>query len=156
MDERDIASGLGDWLIAGDYFLSQELAEKWKRGRIVGGEAEAPPPTLRPSDRLEPGDHFTDEEEVPRQARATKVKYKEREASYVIVSSPESIRRLHRAGKDGCWMDQREFDSKPPTGSYNRVCKLCWPPKESEAASESDEGSSAHTGDGEETADGSL
>ena len=45
---------------------------------------------------------------------------------------------------------------KPPSRSYNRVCKLCWPPQESEAASESDEGSSAHTDDGKESADGSL
>ena len=140
MDEREIASGLGDWLIAGKLSEStatsfaQEPAEKWKRGRIVGGEAETPPPTLRPSDMLEPEDDFTDkEEDSPREAR------------YVIVSSPGSIRRLH----DGCWMGQG--------ATYNRVCKLCWPPKENEAASESlDEASSAHTSDGEETADGLL
>ena len=115
-----------------------------------------------PKLRLEPEDHLTDEKEVPREAPAKKVKHKEREARYVIVSSPGSIRRLHRAGKDGCWMGQRrdfrnaaESDSKP-SGSYNRVCKLCWPPKESEAASEWDEASSAHTGDGGETARGGV
>ena len=58
---------------------------------------ETPPP-LRFSDRLEPEDHFTAEEEVPREAPAKNVKYKEREARYVIVSSPGSIRRLQQSG----------------------------------------------------------
>ena len=47
LDEREIASGLGDWPIAGDKLsestassFAQDLAERWKRGRLVGAEAE--------------------------------------------------------------------------------------------------------------------
>ena len=42
LDEREIASGLGDWLIAGDKLsesmatsFAQGLAETWKRGKIA-------------------------------------------------------------------------------------------------------------------------
>ena len=85
--------------------LAKELAERWKRDKILRGEADIPSRLLLPSDGQEPEDHFTDEEEGPQQGPpAKKVKRKEREAKCVIVSSPGSIRRLHRAGKDGCWM----------------------------------------------------
>ena len=53
-------------------------------------------------------------------------------------------------GRKRDFRDATEFDSKPPTGRYTHVCKLCWPPKMDDEDSESGEASSAHTGDGEE------
>ena len=89
-----------------------------------------------------------------------KIKLADRQASYVIVASPGGICRLQRAGKHSCWMGRRRdfrnatsYAAKPPTSLYTQVCKLCWPVTNGGEANESDEASSAHTGDGEEPDD---
>ena len=145
LDEREIASGLKDWLVGKDKLdflrathLSDELASQWRRAfRVPEEEAREVPleeessgsPLGEPA--VETGS--SEEEAMP---SAKKLKTIDREASYVIVASPGGIFRLHRAGSYGCWMgrkrdfrDATESDTKPPTSRYTHVCKLCWPPK---------------------------
>ena len=164
LDEREIASGLKDWLIGKDKLdlqrathLSEELASQWKRPLGVPGDASEVPAeegaSVDPLEEPSSGDGSSKEEVM---LSAKKLKTVDREASYVIVASFGGIFRLHRAGSHGCWMGRKrdfratEFDTKPPTSRYTHVCKLCWPPKADDGDSESGEASSAHTGDDEE------
>ena len=150
LDEREIASGLKDWLVGKDKLdllkathRSEELAFQWRRALGVPEEAREVPLEEESSGRqlgepvVETGS--SEEEAMP---SAKKPKTIDREASYVIVASPGKIFRLHRAGSYGCWMgrkrdfrDATEFDTKPPTRRCTHV-----------EGSESGEASWAHTG----------
>ena len=124
LDEREIASGLKDWLIGKDKLdlqrsthLSEELASQWKRPLEIPNASEIPYLVASPGG-------------IFRLHRA---------GSYGCWM-----------GRKRDFRDATEFDTKPPTSRYTHVCKLRWPPKPDDGDSESGEASSAHTGDGEE------
>ena len=104
LDEREIASGLKDWLIGKDKLdlqrsthLSEELASQWKRPLQMPKDArEIPTGEGASLDQLD--------EPSSGEASTKKLKTIDREASYVIVASPGKIFTPHRAGSYGCWI----------------------------------------------------
>ena len=80
----------------------------------------------------------------------------ERAPGYVLVSSRRGAIRLHRSGREGCWMARlRHFNEckvvseMPEPGEYSYRCKLCWPNSEGVIGSSDDSSEESSDSDGE-------
>ena len=86
-------------------------------------------------------------ESPTKEPKRKQIRVQDRAARYVVVELPGGIARLHKAGREGCWMGRkrafrssREFVQAPARFEYTHVCKLCWPQGDRESGSEATEG----------------
>ncbi|CAE7279393.1 unnamed protein product [Symbiodinium sp. CCMP2456] len=149
------------------YFVS-ELERCMER--LPGAESSGPPlrtarfrrvgedPILQESE----GEDEAAEEEP--EAPAEVPEATDRTSGYVLVFSKRGAARLHRAGKEGCWMARmRHFNEcrivqeMPEPDEYSYRCRLCWPGPEgtNDSSDDSSQESSGSASPGSEVAQGS-
>ncbi|CAE7240002.1 unnamed protein product [Symbiodinium sp. CCMP2456] len=128
VDDYDVLDAAFQWLRARRGFSSDDaegVVDAFKRA-LESWTAQDP--IVQESDGEE--EVAEEEPEAPTEAPDAV----ERTSGYVLVFSKRGTARLHRAGKEGCWMARaRHFDEcrvvqempEPDECSYR--CRLCWP-----------------------------
>ncbi|CAE7312401.1 abhd17c, partial [Symbiodinium microadriaticum] len=163
LDERDIAATLEHWLeqrgVLNDSQIAElvePLRETWRTAKLDDPDGEVGvPPFVVPEDlSRDSSASESSEQSSPSKQLGKRTKVQEREACYVIVELPGGVARLHKAGRQGCWMGRkrafrssREYLEAPARHAYTHVCKLCWPKGGLDSGSEATEGSEAATND---------
>ena len=163
LDERDIAATLEHWLeqrgVLNDFQIAElvePLRETWRTAKLddPDGEVGVPPSVAPENLSRDSSASESSEQSSPSNQLGKRIKVQEREALYVIVELPGGVARLHKAGRQGCWMGRRrafrssrEYVEAPARHAYTHVCKLCWPKGGLDSGSEATEGSEAATND---------
>lgn len=146
VDDYDVLDAAFQWLRARRGFSSDDaegIVDAFKRA-LESWTAQDP--IVQESD----GEDEAAEEEPEAPTEAPDAI--ERASGYVLVFSKRGTARLHRAGKEGCWMARarhfnecRVVQEMPEPDEYSYRCRLCWPGPE-EMNDSSDDSSEESSG----------
>eukprot|EP00435_Cladocopium_sp_Y103_P044620 s1206_g12.t1 len=165
-DEGTVLEDLKDWLVV-KWGIAKEVAaeavDAWKfrvcpeetfagmleKSEVAAGAAEVPKkgPAGRNADSSQSdSDSSSSTESTGAKKRKVERLSEERESGFIVVYNRIDRGKLHRDGKQGCWMaKQRRFkrasvySELPGPETYTTRCQLCWPTKGDDGSSSDSE-----------------